>query len=96
MDILTRQANRIVSGLAIRAAVLAEWSRTDIGYSSRMAHLNGSTSGGLNGNYLLNSNTIQKDGSANSLYGGSGQNWYFAGVLDTVFNQAAGEVVTLI
>ncbi len=76
------------------AAVLAEWSRTDIGYSSRMAHLNGSTSGGLNGNYLLNSITVQTDGAANSLDGGSGQDWYFAGVLDTVFYQTSGEVVT--
>jgi Ca2+-binding RTX toxin-like protein len=76
------------------AAVLAEWSRTDIAYASRMAHLNGSAGGGLNGNYFLNSTTVQTDSSANSLYGGAGQDWYFAGVLDTVFNQTSGEVVT--
>jgi hypothetical protein len=93
-DILIGGTTSYDNNFAALAAVLAEWARTDISYSARIAHLNGSTSGGLNGNYLLNSTTIQKDGSANSLYGGSGQDWYFAGVLDTVFNQASSEVVT--
>ena len=78
---------------AALAALLAEWSRTDVDYLTRIAHLTGSSSGGLNGNYLLNTNTVKADGSVNDLYGGAGMDWYFAGVLDVLFNQTSGEVV---
>jgi hypothetical protein len=30
----------------------------------------------------------------NDLYGGAGLDWYFAGVLDVLFNKASGEIVT--
>jgi Ca2+-binding RTX toxin-like protein len=93
-DILIGGTTSFDNNAAALAAVLAEWARTDISYSARVADLNGSTSGGLNGGYLLNSTTVQKDSSANSLSGGSGQDWYFAGALDTVNNQASGETVT--
>jgi len=79
---------------AALAALLAEWSRTDIDYATRIAHLTGSFSGGLNGNYLLNTSTVKTDASVNNLYGGAGMDWYFAGVLDVLFNQIVGEVVT--
>jgi hypothetical protein len=45
---------------------------------------------------LLNTTTVQNDGVANSLYGGAGLDWYFAGVLDAVVNRTSGEVVTSI
>jgi len=63
---------------AALAAVLAEWSRTDIDYATRIAHLNGSMSGGLNGSVLLSPSTVHADGQVNNLYGGAGLDWYFA------------------
>jgi hypothetical protein len=61
---------------------------------TRIAFLNGTSSGGLNGSVLLNSTTVQNDAVANSLYGGAGLDWYFAGVLDLLYNQAPGDVTT--
>src|SRR5262249_55761739 len=81
---------------AALAAVLAEWTRTDIDYLTRIAQLSGTATGGINGPYFLNSSSVTADGSANSLNGGSGQDWYFAGVADLLNNQKTGEAVTSI
>ena len=81
---------------AALAAILAEWSRTDIDYSTRIARLNGSMSGGLNGSNFLNAGTAHSNGLADNLYGGSGLDWDFAGMMDVLFNKATGEVVTQI
>ncbi len=81
---------------AALASFLAEWGRTDIDYATRIAHLTGSLSGGLNGACFLNATTVQADGMLNILYGGPGLDWYFAGMADWVLNKTAGEVVTQI
>ena len=81
---------------AALAAILAEWSRADIDYATRMAHLTGSLSGGLNGTNVLNTSTVHSNGLADSLYGGSGMDWYLAGVADLFFSKTTGEVVTQI
>src|SRR5207237_5451033 len=39
-------------------AVSSEWSRTDVGAQTRVGHLNGSQTGGLNGTYVLTGNTV--------------------------------------
>jgi hypothetical protein len=93
-DILIGGTTAYDNNAAALAAVLAEWSRTDLDYATRMAHLSGSLSGGLNGAYLLNSSTVQADGMVNSLYGGAGLDWFFASAVDQLFNQSSGEVVT--
>jgi len=93
-DILIGGTTSYDNNVAALAAVLAEWSRTDIDYATRIGHLNGTISGGLNGSYLLNTSSVQKDGMVNDLYGGAGLDWYFAGVLDVLFNKASGEIVT--
>jgi len=81
---------------AALSAFLAEWGRTDIDYLTRIAHLTGTSPGGLNGSCFLNSNTIQADGMINVLYGGPGLDWYFASMVDWLLNRTAGEVVTQI
>lgn len=93
-DILIGGTTSYDNNAAALAALLAEWSRTDITYLARIAQLVGSSTGGLNGSYLLNSTIVQSDGSTNYLYGSSGLDWYFAGVLDLLFNQTTGETVT--
>ena len=87
-DILIGGTTAYDNNAAALAALLAEWGRTDMTYGQRMANLlNG---GGLNGSYLLNTSTVQADSSTNYLYGGAGLDWYFAGVLDLLFNQTPG------
>jgi hypothetical protein len=95
-DILIGGTTNYDNNAAALAAVLAEWSRTDIDYATRIAHLNGGMSGGLNGIVLLSSSTVHPDGQVNNLYGGAGLDWYFAGVLDVLFNKAPAEIVTSI
>src|SRR5207245_5268450 len=95
-DILIGGTTAYDNNAAALAAVLAEWSRTDIDYSTRVAHLTGSMSGGLNGNYLLNAGTVHGNSLANKLYGGAGLDWFFAGMADVLFNHMPGETVTQI
>jgi hypothetical protein len=45
---------------------------------------------------LLNSRSVHSNGLADKLYGGVGMDWYFAGLLDVLFNQKTGEIVTSI
>jgi len=52
--------------------------------------------GGLNGSFLLNSRSVHSNGLADKLYGGVGMDWYFAGLLEVLFNQKTGEIVTSI
>src|SRR5207245_10540164 len=81
---------------AALASILAEWCRTDLDYSTRMAHI-ASTTGGknvINGTYFfLRSGTVHDNGLADNLYGGPGMDWFFAGMMDVLFNKTAGEVV---
>jgi Ca2+-binding RTX toxin-like protein len=92
-DILIGGTTNYDNIAAALASVLAEWGRTDIDYVTRIAHLNGSLTGGLN-TVLLNSSTVHANGQADNLYGGAGLDWYFAGVLDALFNKAVSEVIT--
>ena len=89
------------------AALLAEWSRTDIDYTTRMDHLLGTMTGGMNGPYFLiprtptSSGTVYDNGMIDKLYGGGGMDWYFAdtmmpAIMDMIFNKTTGEMVTSI
>jgi len=93
-DILIGGTIAYDNNAAALAAILAEWGRTDIDYATRIAHLTGSMSGGINGNYLLNTSTVHGTNLADSLYGGNGMDWFFAGMMDVLFNKTTGEVVT--
>jgi hypothetical protein len=84
------------------AAFLAEWSSSN-DYATRMAHLTGMMSGGLNGGYLLiasmthsSTDTVHDNGLGDKLYGGTGMDWFFVGMMDVFFNKTADETVTTI
>jgi len=94
-DILIGGTTAYDNNAAVLAAILAEWGSGD-DYPTRIARLIGSTNGGLNGAYLLNTNTVHGNGLADYLYGGAGMDWYFAGLLDLLFNKTTGEVTTQI
>jgi len=80
-------------------AVMKEWGRTDADYTTRVKHLNGTLSGGLNGSYRLTTTTVHDDNAVDSLYGGAGLDWFFVGgkakpKRDKVYGQVSGEVIT--
>src|SRR5262249_4428540 len=58
--------------------LLAEWVRTDLGYSQRIDHLR--HGGGFNGPYVLNSGTVHDDSDVDVLRGDDGQDWFWAQV----------------
>jgi len=62
--------------LAALTAIMAEWARTDIGYSTRVSHIR--DGGGINGSYRLNSSTCFRDNAIDLLYGESGRDWFLA------------------
>jgi Ca2+-binding RTX toxin-like protein len=72
--------------------VMAEWTRTDAAYAERVEHLR--NGGGRNGAVRLDTATVFDDGVKDTLTGGPGLDWFFAGVLDKVNGRAATEVLT--
>jgi Ca2+-binding RTX toxin-like protein len=78
------------------AAIMAEWSRTDLSFEKRLADLISSAppSRALNGPYGLNKKTVFDDGAANVLTGGGGSDWFFTGQDDTVVNRKPKDHVT--
>jgi hypothetical protein len=79
-------------------AIMKEWGRTDVDYNTRVKHLNGSLSGGLNGSYRLTRTTVHDDNAIDSLYGWAGMDWYVVSgsgkKKDKVYDKTRGEVVT--
>jgi len=97
-DILIGGYTNYDTNLTALAYLMAEWGRTDGSYATRVGHLSGSLSGGLNGPYLLNATIVHDDNTTDLLYGGAGIDWFFAHLngtkSDRVNGQTSGEVVT--
>jgi Ca2+-binding RTX toxin-like protein len=93
-DILIGGTTNFDSNAAALAAIMAEWSRTNLDYDDRVNHiLHG---GGLNGSTVLNSTTIQNDKATDILMGGSGLDLYFASSADQLVGKTKGETVVSI
>jgi hypothetical protein len=78
-------------------ALMAEWTRTDLPYAARIAHLQ--SGGGLNGTTVLNTATVFDDGVADTLTGGGGLDWFFLKNLSdlaTDLNSGGIETVTFL
>jgi hypothetical protein len=86
------------TNVAALLAIMKEWGRTDADYNTRVKHLNGSLSGGLNGSYRLTTTTVHDDATIDNLYGGAGLDWFLVGNKgqnkDRLYNQVSAEVVT--
>jgi Ca2+-binding RTX toxin-like protein len=93
-DLLIAGTTSFDNNVAALTALRTEWSRTDIDYLTRIADLSGTQTGGLNGSYLLTSQTVTSNGGGNALYGGVGQAWFFAANSDSIYNLQSGEIVT--
>jgi hypothetical protein len=83
------------------AAILAEWSSTD-SYTKRVQCLNGTSTAGQNGASAFTSGTITRGTGLGYLFGGVGENTYFARqtgpvrARDYVFGHKSLEVITTI
>jgi hypothetical protein len=101
-DILIAGYTSYDNNITALLALSAEWGRTDANYATRVAHLQGTLSGGLNGSYFLNTSTVFDDpaGVVDWLIGGSGMDWFFADTKgtnpDIIRGLTTGEVVTSI
>ncbi|MCE9528620.1 MAG: tandem-95 repeat protein [Planctomycetales bacterium] len=76
-------------------AIMAEWRRTDLAFAARVAHLNGSASGGLNGAWVLNNSTVDDDGTTDSLFGDASQDWFLTGSKDSS-SASGGDAITFV
>jgi hypothetical protein len=97
-DILIGGTTDYDSNLAALDAIMAEWGRTDADYNTRINHLNGTLSGGLNGTYYLTTSTVHDDAAIDTLFGEGALDWFFAkqsgSNKDKIKDQSSGEVVT--
>ncbi len=96
-DLLLSGTTSFDNDVVALALMRAEWSRTDADYQTRINQLTGTQTGGLNGNVVLNSQTVQDGGSADDLWAGAGQDWFVLGDQlnpDRLHNVAEGDVVT--
>ena len=60
-DIMIAGSTSYDNNITALLALSAEWGRTDANYATRVAHLQGTLSGGLNGSYFLNTSTVFDD-----------------------------------
>lgn len=73
-------------------AIMAEWTRTDLGYAGRVANL--TTGGGLNGSATLNDTNVSDDGQFDLLLGLQGQDWFLANDDQDLTDQRRNELLT--
>jgi hypothetical protein len=71
-------------------AIMAEWSSA-ADYQTRIDHLRGTTAGGLNGSYVLDSTTVVDDGNVDRMFGSGGLDWFFTGIGDEIVDEGSGE-----
>jgi Ca2+-binding RTX toxin-like protein len=96
-DILIGGSTVYNANLAALIALMSEWGRDDnTSYQQRVADLfNG---GGLNGDYLLDAQTVLRDSAVNQFFGGSGRDWFWLSksgtAMDVVGGYTAGAVAT--
>jgi hypothetical protein len=107
-DILIGGTTAFNANILALSSLLAEWSRTDIAPSARMADLNGTTSGGLNGPYYLTAATVIDNQAVDTLLAlvpspgnARGMDWFLADLSgdanqDNVENEEAQDVETSI
>src|SRR5262249_9316216 len=77
-------------------AIFEEWTRTDANYQTRVGHLLGTQSGGVNGTTYLDSSVVSDDGVLDTVFGRAGQDWFVIGQGDNVRDRASNETITVV
>jgi hypothetical protein len=92
----TSYSNSTTVNTTALTAVRTEWAMNSA-YATRVAHIQGTLAGGLNGTYQFKAANLQYDGDAYTLNGNSSaiKNWYIAKTsTDTINNSFTGETIT--
>ena len=103
----TQGANVLVGGYTTYDAsesalskLLSEWSRNDADYLTRVNHLRGTTPGGNNLSFVLNTTTVSDNSAVDLLFGGASDDWYLAhtagGTNDSVTGKSPSEELNTI
>jgi uncharacterized repeat protein (TIGR01451 family) len=77
-DLLIAGGTNFDTNTTALLAIMAEWKRSDADYPTRIAHLRGTQSGGLNGTFNLTTTTVHNDNAADQLTGGASLDWFWA------------------
>src|SRR5262249_48794841 len=97
-DVLIGGTTEFDGDLATSSVIVDEWSRTDANYSTRIDHLFGTSTGGLNQiqgvDKYLNATTLHNDGVADDLYGEGGSDWFISWTGDRANDRKNGERLT--
>lgn len=96
-DLMIGESTVWDTNLTALQAIEAEWTRVGETYTVRVAHLQGTLGGGLNGNYKLNGSTVVHSTNHSTVDGSGnvGMDWYIvAFAADAVMK--AGEVKAVI
>jgi hypothetical protein len=92
-DILIGGTTNYDANEAALLAILEEWTRTDVDYATRVNQLVGTMGGGLNGGYLLNTNSVHNDALLDVLAGGAGADLFFLSSDDVLAGKQRSDVV---
>ena len=94
-DILIAGTTAHDASVVAQHHILAEWWRPapykPAAYDNRVRHLIGTLGNGLNETTFLNETTVFADGSADTLTGGTGSDWFLTGTGDGVSDRQANE-----
>ncbi|MFI4860309.1 MAG: PKD domain-containing protein [Phycisphaerales bacterium JB063] len=91
-DILIGGSYAYEDDLSALRAIMAEWTRTDLGYNARVANLTNGT--GLNGSTVLNASTILDDDRMDLLLGLAGRDWFLANDSQDLTDERRNEMLT--
>jgi Ca2+-binding RTX toxin-like protein len=89
-DILVGGTTAHDANEAALSAIMAEWT-SSADYQTRIDHLRGTTTGGLNGDVVLDVSTVFDDLTLDRLHGGGGLDWFFTGIDDVILALGSGE-----
>ena len=81
-DLIIADGTTYDTNVTALTALMAEWGRTDEIYTTRVAHINGTLTGGRNGTYLLNAISVISNANVDTVTSGVGLEYYIAPAID--------------
>jgi hypothetical protein len=94
-DVLVSGLTDFDDSLDALSAIYTEWQLGG-DYSTKVGHLTGQTTGGMNGATVLTATTVEADLVKDSLTGAAGRDWYVVSLLDLTSGLTVDEIKTVI
>jgi Ca2+-binding RTX toxin-like protein len=88
-----KEGKNVVNHAKLRL-IMAEWTRSDLDYATRVDHL--LLGGGLNLSHRLGASTVQDDGSADQVFGDAELDWFLTSAADSIADLESGEIHTTV